>query len=58
MANNDSAYKNAGVDTKEGERAVKLMGEHVKKTFGKGVLGGLGGFGNAVDRKSVCRERV
>ncbi len=46
MANNDSAYKNAGVDTKEGERAVKLMGEHVKKTFGKGVLGGLGGFGS------------
>lgn len=38
-------YKDAGVDTKEGERAVKLMKEHVKKTFDKGVLQGLGGFG-------------
>ena len=26
-------YKDAGVDTKEGERAVKLMKEHVKATF-------------------------
>ena len=34
------------LQAKEGERAVKLMGEHVKKTFGKGVLGGLGGFGS------------
>jgi len=39
-------YKDAGVDTKEGERAVKLMKEHVNKTFDKGVLAGLGGFGS------------
>ncbi|MDR1796335.1 MAG: phosphoribosylformylglycinamidine cyclo-ligase [Clostridiales Family XIII bacterium] len=39
-------YKEAGVDTKEGERAVGLMKEHVKKTFDKGVLTGLGGFGS------------
>ena len=39
-------YKDAGVDTKEGERAVKLMKEHAKKTFDKGVLSGLGGFGS------------
>ncbi|MDR3364128.1 MAG: phosphoribosylformylglycinamidine cyclo-ligase [Clostridiales Family XIII bacterium] len=39
-------YKDAGVDTKEGERAVKLMKEHVKKTFDGGVLTGLGGFGS------------
>ena len=38
-------YKDAGVDTKEGELAVKLMKEHVAKTFDKGVLSGLGGFG-------------
>jgi phosphoribosylformylglycinamidine cyclo-ligase len=37
-------YKDAGVDTKEGERAVSLMKEHVKKTYGKGVLAGIGGF--------------
>lgn len=38
-------YKDAGVDTKEGERAVSLMKEHVQKTFNENVLTGLGGFG-------------
>lgn len=38
-------YKDAGVSTKEGERAVGLMKEHVKKTFNENVLTGLGGFG-------------
>lgn len=38
-------YKDAGVDTKEGERAVSLMKEHVKKTFNDNVLTGLGSFG-------------
>lgn len=38
-------YKDAGVDTKEGERAVSLMKEHVKKTFNENVLTGLGSFG-------------
>ena len=42
---NKLTYKDAGVDTKEGERAVALMKEHVEKTFDKGVLSGLGGFG-------------
>lgn len=39
-------YKDAGVDTKEGERAVNLMKPHVKRTFNKNVLTGLGGFGS------------
>ena len=39
-------YKDAGVDTKEGEKAVVLMKEHVKKTFNKNVLTGLGSFGS------------
>ncbi len=39
-------YKDAGVDTKEGERAVSLMKEHVKKTFNANVLTGLGSFGS------------
>jgi phosphoribosylformylglycinamidine cyclo-ligase len=39
-------YRDAGVDTKEGERAVSLMNEHVKKTFGPEVLTGLGSFGS------------
>lgn len=39
-------YKDAGVDTKEGERAVSLMKDHVKKTFNENVLTGLGSFGS------------
>ena len=40
------SYKDAGVDIKEGEKAVRLMKEHVKKTFDSQVLAGLGGFGS------------
>jgi len=39
-------YKDAGVDTKEGERAVRLMKDHVKRTFTPNVLTGLGSFGS------------
>lgn len=39
-------YKDAGVDTKEGERAVRLMKDYVKKTFTPNVLTGLGSFGS------------
>jgi len=39
-------YKDSGVDTKEGEKAVQLMKEHVKKTFNANVLTGLGSFGS------------
>lgn len=38
-------YKDAGVDTKEGERAVSLMKDHVAKTMNENVLTGLGSFG-------------
>lgn len=44
--NEKLTYKSAGVDTKEGERAVNLMKPHVKKTFNTNVLNGLGGFGS------------
>jgi len=46
MAEEKLTYKEAGVDTKEGERAVSLMKPHVKKTFNENVLTGLGGFGS------------
>ena len=46
MDNEKLTYKDAGVDTKEGERAVSLMKEHVKKTFNPNVLTGLGSFGS------------
>ena len=46
MTEEKLTYKEAGVDTKEGERAVSLMKTHVKKTFNENVLTGLGGFGS------------
>lgn len=38
-------YKSAGVDVNAGYEAVSLMKEHVKKTFTKGVVSDIGGFG-------------
>ncbi|WP_352419368.1 phosphoribosylformylglycinamidine cyclo-ligase [Proteiniborus sp.] len=38
-------YKNSGVDVTAGYEAVKRMKTHVQKTFIKGVLSDLGGFG-------------
>ena len=40
-------YKDAGVDVEAGYEAVRLMKEHVNKTFRPEVLTGLGGFGGA-----------
>lgn len=38
-------YKDAGVDVEAGYESVRLMKEHVKKTFRPEVLTDLGGFG-------------
>ncbi len=38
-------YKDAGVDVERGYEAVRLMKEHVKKTFDKNVITDLGTFG-------------
>ena len=46
MEDKKLTYKDAGVDTKEGERAVSLMKEHVKGTFNENVLTSLGSFGS------------
>ncbi|MBQ0079765.1 MAG: phosphoribosylformylglycinamidine cyclo-ligase, partial [Eubacterium sp.] len=48
MAEEKLTYKDAGVDTHEGQRAVSLMKEHVKGTFNDSVLTGLGSFGSLV----------
>ena len=48
MAEQKLTYKDAGVDTHEGQRAVSLMKEHVKGTFNDSVLTGLGSFGSLV----------
>lgn len=38
-------YKDSGVDVDEGQRAIKLMKEHVKSTYNANVLTDLGSFG-------------
>lgn len=38
-------YAQAGVDVKEGARAVELMKKHVRETFNDDVIGDLGSFG-------------
>ncbi|MBM7562342.1 phosphoribosylformylglycinamidine cyclo-ligase [Fusibacter tunisiensis] len=40
-----ATYAAAGVDVKEGARAVELMKKHVKETYNGNVLGDLGNFG-------------
>lgn len=42
-------YKDAGVDVERGYEAVKLMKEHVKKTFDGNVITDLGTFGGMYD---------
>ncbi len=39
------SYKKAGVDVEAGYEAVRLMKADVKKTYIKGVIGDIGGFG-------------
>src|SRR5512133_3076356 len=41
-----SSYREAGVDIDAGNRAVSLIKEKVKSTFGPEVLTGIGGFGS------------
>jgi len=45
MSNGSLTYAVAGVDVKEGARAVELMKKHVKETFNPDVIGDLGSFG-------------
>ncbi|NLM50704.1 MAG: phosphoribosylformylglycinamidine cyclo-ligase, partial [Clostridiaceae bacterium] len=39
------SYKKAGVDVEAGYEAVRLMKEHVRKTYTKNVISDIGGFG-------------
>src|SRR5699024_7898809 len=43
------SYKAAGVDVTAGYKAVELMKAHVARTMTAGVMGGIGGFGGAVE---------
>ncbi len=53
MVNN---YKDAGVDVEAGYESVKLIKNHVEKTFTKNVLTGLGGFAGLYDLGSFKYE--
>lgn len=51
--NQDSAYKQAGVDIEAGAALVERIKPHVKKTHRRGVASGLGGFGALFDLKET-----
>lgn len=46
-------YEDAGVNIEAGNEAVNRMKEHVKKTFTKNVLTGLGSFGSLYSLKDI-----
>lgn len=52
------AYKAAGVDVEAGYESVRLMKEHVKKTFTDGVLSNIGGFGGLFQMDNSMKEPV
>lgn len=53
------SYKDAGVDIDKGNEAVRLMKDHVKSTFNKGVLTDIGGFGGLFQLDTAdCPEPV
>lgn len=50
-----SAYAAAGVSIEAGNRAVELMAEAVKSTYGPEVLAGIGAFGGLFDATALQR---
>lgn len=48
-----SDYASAGVDIEAGNRAVELMKESVKSTYGPQVLAGIGSFGGLFDASAL-----
>ncbi|WHH58186.1 phosphoribosylformylglycinamidine cyclo-ligase [Petroclostridium sp. X23] len=51
------SYKSAGVDVEAGYEAVKLMKQHVSKTFIPGVLSDIGGFGGLFEIEKLNYDR-
>jgi len=52
MSKKKLTYKESGVDIHAGYKTVELIKQHVKRTFTKGVLTGIGSFGGlfAIDK--------
>jgi phosphoribosylformylglycinamidine cyclo-ligase len=53
VTDNTSSYREAGVDTAAGDRAVELMKAAVSNTHGAEVLGGVGGFAGLFDASAL-----
>jgi phosphoribosylformylglycinamidine cyclo-ligase len=51
-------YRDAGVDIEAGTRAVDLMKEAVRATYGPEVLAGIGAFGGLYDASAVQGMRL
>jgi len=54
----ESAYAAAGVDIDAGNRAVELMSEAVRSTYGPEVLWGIGAFGGLFDAGRLTGMRA
>lgn len=52
------SYKDSGVDVERGYEAVRLMKQHVKSTYTKGVLGDIGSFGGFFQIPEGMKEPV
>lgn len=50
------AYKSAGVNIEAGNETVDRIKKHVQRTFRPEVIGGLGGFGGAIDLSQMNLE--
>ena len=55
LGSTELTYKEAGVDTAEGMRAVDAIKEAVARTRRPGVMEGLGGFGCLFDGEAMAR---
>ncbi len=53
-----SAYSESGVNIDAGNRAVELMREHVRGTYNKNVLAGIGAFGGLFDASDLQKMRA
>ncbi len=51
---NQITYRDAGVDIAAGTRAVELMAEAVRATYGPEVLAGIGAFGGLFDASALA----
>lgn len=49
----EGAYKKAGVNIEAGYETVDRIKKHVRRTFRPEVMGGLGGFGGAIDLSAM-----